>query len=199
MSDSAQAQAVERARQSEVLHEILRFGNSLQALKQVPRTGWLLRGIGPGLAESVAAHSWGMSTIALLLASLLPNQVDLGRLLSICLLHDLAESILGDIPSPAARYFPANAKHDAERGVFEDLVGDLPQGVDWLDRWEEFMQADSLEGRIARDADRLDMLFQAAAYERAGSANLGEFWQGCNEGWCFDESAALVRLLVEQR
>ncbi|MBT7064352.1 MAG: HD domain-containing protein, partial [Euryarchaeota archaeon] len=49
-------------------------------LKKVLRTGWLRAGIQS--PESVAAHSWGMSVLALKLA---PPHLDLTRILSLCI------------------------------------------------------------------------------------------------------------------
>ena len=54
------------------------------ALKQLPRTGWVRSNVEN--PESVAAHSWGMAILALRLA---PNDIDLTKVLSMCLVHDL--------------------------------------------------------------------------------------------------------------
>ena len=65
----------------------------LQRLKRLDRTGWVLRGFANG-TESVAAHSFGVSVIAMLLADELLAQgvvVNVERVLRIALLHDWAE------------------------------------------------------------------------------------------------------------
>lgn len=179
---------------------LLRLGSTIQLLKQVPRTGWLLRGVAPGEAESVAAHTAGMSLIALALAEAVAEPLDRSRLLAMCLLHDLAEVVLGDVPSPALRYLPPDAKAAAERQALADLLGDLPFADQWLALWEEFEAAVTPEARLARDADRLDMLLQAATYESAGREGLDEFWQNSEESlWYFTESATLYQLLLKQR
>jgi 5'-deoxynucleotidase YfbR-like HD superfamily hydrolase len=57
-----------------------------------------------------------------------------------------------------------------------------------------------MEGKVARDADKLDMVLQAAAYEKAGRRGLDEFWEGARRhDWHLPDSAALVRRLVEAR
>ena len=61
-------------------------------LKDIERTGWVRAGVSK--PESVAAHSWGMATLAL---KLCPPELNLARVLSICLVHDLAEVIVGDL------------------------------------------------------------------------------------------------------
>ena len=61
-------------------------------LKQLPRTGWVRSGINN--PESVAAHSWGMAILAL---KLTPKELDLSKVLSLCLIHDIPEVRVGDL------------------------------------------------------------------------------------------------------
>ena len=61
-------------------------------LKSLPRTGWIQNGVNN--PESVASHSWGMSLLAM---KLCPENLDLSKVLQICIVHDLPESIVGDI------------------------------------------------------------------------------------------------------
>src|ERR671916_2692003 len=102
----------------------------LQRLKRLDRTGWVLRGRPPG-AESVAAHSYGVALAAMLLADEVRArgvEVDVGRVLRIALLHDLAEARTGDMPRTMARYYSAEARHAAERAAFADMMRGLGQG-----------------------------------------------------------------------
>ena len=55
-------------------------------LKRTPRMGWVQRGI-PN-AESVAAHSYGAAYTAMLLAQVIEEPIDLGRILSMAVIHD---------------------------------------------------------------------------------------------------------------
>lgn len=171
--------------------------SAMVRLKGIPRTGWVLRGVPAGEAESVAAHSWGVSLVALALAELHPEPVDVGRLLSMCLLHDLAESVLGDLPGPATTYLPSGAKQAAERHVLADTLAGLPFAPAWQALWEEFEAGSTVEAQLARDADRLDMLIQAAGYEGAGRRNLGEFWETVHSyAWRSPGSTGLARQLL---
>lgn len=177
---------------------LIGLGEAVQRLKRVPRTGWLLRGIPHGEAESVAAHSCGVGLIALALVETMAEPLDLGRLLAICLLHDLAEAILGDWPGPVARYLPSGAKVEAEARALDELLQGLPFADRWLSLWQEYQSAATIEGKVARDADKLDMLLQAAAYETAGRRGLDEFWQSVSQrDWYLPGSAALFRRLIE--
>ena len=61
-------------------------------LKDLPRTGWVRSGVQE--PESVAAHSWGMAVLALHFA---PKNLDLAKVLAMCIIHDLPEVRVGDL------------------------------------------------------------------------------------------------------
>ncbi len=186
---------------SQAAENLLSLARTIQSLKRIPRTGWLQRGVPFGEVENVAAHTSGVSLIALALAETLAEPIDRGRLLSLCLLHDLAETVLSDLPAPAMRYFAPGAKHQAEAQALADLLAGLPFAGDWLALWQEFEAAVTVESRLARDADRLDMLLQAAAYEESGRRGLDDFWErATDEGvWRFPQSAVLACRLLQAR
>src|SRR5512140_3852220 len=96
-----------------LLDALLRANN----LKSVPRSGWVMHGVPE--AESVADHTFGVAFVALALAQALGTDtpLDRGKLLSTALLHDLAESLTGDIPLPARRFLPEGAKRAAEHAA----------------------------------------------------------------------------------
>ena len=87
----------------------------LQRLKRLDRTGWVLRGL-PNGTESVAAHSFGVSVTAMLIADGCAAQgvtVDAEKLLRMALLHDWAETRVGDMPRTATLYFGSEARKHA--------------------------------------------------------------------------------------
>jgi putative hydrolase of HD superfamily len=144
-------------------------------LKRMPRTGWLMRGVAG--AESVADHSFGVAFISLILAEMVNQPLDKAKLLTIALLHDLPESVVGDLPTPAAAHFPPGAKRKAEIKALDKLLRKLPCAAHWQAWWQEFEDGISIEGQLVRDADRLDMLIQAHVYEQTtGNRWLEEFW-----------------------
>src|SRR5215218_5448023 len=98
----------------------------LQRLKRLDRTGWTLRGL-PNGTESVAAHSFGVSVTAMLLADKLAAggvSVDVQKVLRMALLHDWAEVRVGDMPRTATLYFGSVARKHAETAAFSDVVSD---------------------------------------------------------------------------
>ena len=144
-------------------------------LKVTPRGGWAVRGLND--VESVADHSFGVVFVALILAELTQKPVDREKVLTMALIHDLPESAITDIPSPALRYFPAGAKRHAELNAITEILSGFPFSEQLRNWWQEFEDRTSVEGRLVRDADRLELLLQAYIYERT-SANqyLDEFW-----------------------
>jgi putative hydrolases of HD superfamily len=152
----------------------------LQRLKGLDRTGWVLRGFANG-TESVAAHSFGVSVTAMLLADKLIAQgvaIDVEKILRIALLHDWAEARVGDMPRTATMYFGAEARKQAETAAFRDLTSDLAGDNDvYTKLYHEYEERNTLEARLVKAADVIDLLVQALALERAGGRGLDEFWE----------------------
>lgn len=167
-------------------------------LKLVPRTGWMLRGVQP--AESVAEHTYGVALTALLLADLIDEPVDRERLLILSLLHDLAESITGDIPRPAGLLFPPTVKKSIEERALASLLESWPDGERYLALWHEYEDGSTVEGRLMGDADRLELLIQADAYEQVGARGLDEFWEELSaDQFAYEATWRLVQQLVAER
>jgi putative hydrolase of HD superfamily len=128
-------------------------------LKRVPRMGWAMRGV-PHV-ESVADHSHAMAVVTLALSDVLnasgtlTRPLDTGKAVTIALLHDLAEARLTDLRA---------------------MLAVLPSAEGWTALWREFEDASTPEGRLVRDADKIEMMVQCLRYELAGARTLDEFW-----------------------
>jgi putative hydrolase of HD superfamily len=152
--------------------------NELQRLKRLDRTGWILRGL-PNGTESVAAHSFGVSVTAMLLADRLVAQgiaINVEKVLRMALLHDWAEVRVGDMPRTAALYFGSEARKQAETAAFSDVVNEIDEGL-YASLYNDYERRASLEARLVKAADVLDLLIQVLALERAGARGLDEFWE----------------------
>jgi len=150
----------------------------LQRLKRVERSGWSLRGL-PNGTESVGAHSFGVAVTAMLLADVLVNkgiEIDVEKVIKTSLLHDWAEARVGDMPKTATEYFGAEVRRQAETTAFADITGPLQLGSIYCELYASYEHRDSLEARIVKAADVLDLLVQVLALERAGARGLEEFW-----------------------
>lgn len=144
-----------------------------------------MRGLAPG-AESVGAHTFGVACAAMLLADEVRARgvgVNVERVLRLALLHDLAESRTGDMPRTMAKYYGAEARKRAEGAAFEDLIEGLgaERRAEYGRLHAEYEERASLEARLVKAADIVDLLAQALAFERAGARELDEFWEGAEE------------------
>ena len=152
----------------------------LQRLKRLERTGWTLRGL-PNGTESVAAHSFGVCVTAMMLADEVRArglEVDCERLLRMALLHDWAETRVGDMPRTATGYFGADARKTAETLALADILEGLGLAAsEYLSLYKDYEERNSLEARLVKAADVIDLLVQAYALQRAGARGLDEFWQ----------------------
>lgn len=153
----------------------------VQRLKSLERTGWMLRGLPPG-SESVAAHSFGVAAAAMMLADearARGAEIDVELVLRFALLHDWAEVRVGDLPRTASLYFGAEARQRAETAAFADLVQNLSDAV--AEKYRAlhhlYEQRASVESRLVKAADIIDLLVQTLAFERAGARGLNEFWE----------------------
>lgn len=177
-------------------------------LKRLPRTGWLLAGI--SLPESVAEHSFGTALFTCFLAELVNAEaenpeldgrgggarIDVGRAVRIALIHDLAESLVTDLPRQATEIYGRATKHEAEFAAMSQILQDTVAGEDYLGLWQEYKAAMSAEARLVRDADRLEMVMQAKEYAAAGNRRLSEFWQ--DHSWNYSVSQHLFERLSSE-
>jgi putative hydrolase of HD superfamily len=140
---------------SDDLDGILTFLRSAERLKTVTRSGWT----STGEPESVAEHTWRLCLMAMLLYGRAP-EVDLARLLRMCLIHDLGEAIRGDVPAPAQA--GAGTKSAEERADLLQLTTPLPPALrdEIVALWDEYEAAESREARLAKGLDKLETILQ---------------------------------------
>jgi 5'-deoxynucleotidase YfbR-like HD superfamily hydrolase len=171
----------------------------LVRLKAVPRVGWLLRGVRD--VESVAAHSFGVAFIAMLLADRAEArgmQVNVERVLRMALLHDLPEVRTGDLPNTIKQYFESSALKTADERIATAILAKLgAPGEKYLEIWLEYEDRASLEARLVKAADKLDLLLQAYEYEKGGARNLQEFWESAEDDFAELGVQDLIEDLVD--
>lgn len=164
-----------------------------QRLKRLDRTGWTLRGL-PNGTESVAAHSFGVTVAAMFLGDEINahgGSVDLEKVLRMALLHDLAETRVGDMPKTAVSYFGSAARRKAETDAFADVLEATGANrVRYQALYEEYEVRESLEAQIVKAADVVDLLVQALALERGGARGLDEFWEIAQTGPTLSDDVA---------
>ena len=75
--------------------QYIEFLHKIEKLKCHTRHSWNSE----GKRESVAEHSWRLSVMALLCTDEYP-ELDMVKVLKMCLIHDFGEAVTGDIPCP---------------------------------------------------------------------------------------------------
>jgi len=136
------------------------------SLKHVLREGWVRAGVES--PESVAAHSWGMSVLAM---HLCPENLDRMRVLEMCLVHDLPEIDVGDLTP----HDDTSTKSEDEHLAMNRLA---PQ---WIDLFEEYEAGLTEEAKFVKYLDKLDMALMARIYEDSQNLDLSEFIASAKE------------------
>ncbi len=141
------------------MQKIAEFVFEALFLKRVHRTGYQYLGAGK---ESVAEHVYAVTMIAFILSKLEPD-ADAQRLLTMCLLHDLPEARMGDLNYVQKRYVDAD-----ESGASRDALKGLPFAEQMDDLLREFNAAETLEARLANDADQLALMADLKTMKELG-------------------------------
>lgn len=142
----------------------------LDPLSELPRTGWLLRGIRP--CESIADHSYAVAVTVMLLVDALRAEgveIDGERALRMALIHDAPEAETGDIPMPQKTPRMSDALDAVEATIAERLLPDPSL-------FHEAKAKSSLEARVVKAADKIQMMTKALVYGVQRRGDLREFW-----------------------
>jgi putative hydrolase of HD superfamily len=160
---------------------------ALQPLHDLPRTGWILRGI--AAPESVGDHVLSTAFVVLALGPRVEPALDVGRALALALLHDVPEALTGDLPRTAAALLPKGAKVAMEEAAARRLLAPLSAAA--LELWREQAAGTTREARFVRVCDRLQLGLRLVAYVRSGVRGLEEFRSTVAETDCGEFTAAL--------
>ena len=136
---------------SERLRVQVEFLAAVDALKSIERRTRL---IGGARRENSAEHSWHLALALLVLREHAPEGVDLARVLSMALVHDLVEIDAGD--SFVYDRVAMADKRDRELAAAARIFALLPseQGAQFRALWDEFEAGETAEARYAAAIDR---------------------------------------------
>jgi putative hydrolase of HD superfamily len=149
------------------MKDLANFFFEVGMLKRTPRTGFQFLGSG---AESVAEHSFRTAIIGFTLARM-DGRADVGRVLQLCLFHDVPEARLGDLNYVNKKYVTT----DEPRAV-ADLAATLPFGDEYQATLAEFAARESREAQPAHDADQLEMILALKEYKDLGNRYADEWY-----------------------
>lgn len=144
----------------------IEFLYEIGCLRLIPRMWQHVTGLNlANLAEHTLRVIWIAATIAKY------EKVNLDKVIKMALVHDVGESRTGDAHYVAKMYTERNE---------EKAIGDIFEGAglaeEFVNLWKEYEKRDSLESKIVKDADNLDIEFELQEQAAKGS-RLKDEWQ----------------------
>ena len=147
----------------------------LVSLCNLSRTGWLLKGVPPSIAETVAEHTFLVAALALLISKELIKdglRIDVGKLLTLALLHDIPEAIEGDIVKWVKDRVPSIDKLD--------LVALEELGLnEFSEELKELNELRTIEAVLIKLSDNLATYIQGLRYDDLGYRDVRDIIDGC--------------------
>ena len=110
-----------------------------------------------GRTESVAEHSWRVSLMAFLLRHEFPD-IDIDKVVDMCLIHDLGECFTGDIPT----FKKTDEDRKVEDSLLNQWVESLPEGLsnEMAELYKEMDAQETKEAKLYKSLDKLEALIQ---------------------------------------
>ncbi|DAZ93267.1 TPA: hypothetical protein N0F65_010891 [Lagenidium giganteum] len=156
-------------------------------LKRLKRTGWVNNKV--ALPESVADHMYRMGMCAMLIDEENPSVnrsngsnavIDVRdfRCIKMAIVHDLAESLVGDITPHDG--VADEDKHRMEREALDEIcttLGECQAASEIKSLWNEYEAGTTEEAKIVKDFDKFEMILQADEYERDQNIPLDDFFR----------------------
>ena len=112
-----------------------------------------------GRHESVAEHSWRISLMAMLLAGEEEfKDLDMNKVIRMCIIHDLGEAFTGDIPT----FLKTDSDAATEDAIFYRWVDSFPEAQkrEFQELLTEMEAQKTLEAKVYKSLDKLEALIQ---------------------------------------
>lgn len=151
--------------ESELNKRDIEFLYEMGCLRFIPRAWRQL--LGPNFAN-VAEHTVRVMWLASMIAK--KEGGDMGKVVKMALVHDVAESRTGD-----AHYISRLYTNRDEERAMEEIFKEVSLTDEFFPLWKEYEEKESLEARIVKDADNLDVDFEIQEQASRG-VKLKEVW-----------------------
>ncbi len=99
-------------------------------------------------------HTFRVLWIALTIAKR-EGVADIEKIMKMALVHDIAESRTGDVDYISRSYAKLN-----EEDAIKDVLEETSVEDEFIESWEEFEKRETIESKIVKDADNLDIDFE---------------------------------------
>jgi putative hydrolases of HD superfamily len=146
------------------LLDLLSFFRIVCNLKTIKRSGWIHKS-NITSPESVADHSYSMCMMSMILAEII--NLDSGHIMKMVIIHDLAESLVGDhMPDDIS----SEEKQLVEDKAMKKIISKLPNSLrkNYLNIWNEYNDNITVNAKFVHSMDKLEMVLQAKEYEFEG-------------------------------
>lgn len=132
--------------------ELMDFIHILEKMKCNTRHGWT----STGRHESVAEHTFRVTAMAMLLEGEFP-QLDMARVIRMCIVHDWGEAVTGDIPS----FLKTDEDERTEAEAVDRLLSGLPDKKAELSAlFAELNALETPEAKLFKALDRIEAVIQ---------------------------------------
>ena len=135
------------------LDNLLNFMSIAEKLKCNTRHSWT----SSNRHESVAEHSWRLCLLAYSLKQEM-KEYDMDRVLLMCLVHDLGESIIGDIPAFDKNENDEENEKNAIKSIIDMVDGELKTELSSI--FKEIDEQKTKEARIFKVLDKMEVVLQ---------------------------------------
>lgn len=156
------------------------FFHLLERLKTTKRAGW--RRFGIENCESISDHMYRMSVLTMMAPASLTSTLDILKCCRMALIHDMAESLVGDITpvDPVSKEEKSRREATTMDYICTNLLGNFNGGLNGADVraiWQEYEDSVTKESLFVHDVDKMELLLQMVEYERTSGCetDLGEF------------------------
>lgn len=168
---------------------IINFFFEAGFLQNLQRTGIPYLGSGK---QSVAEHSFRVTVIGYTMAAMLG--ADVNKVLKMCLFHDLEEARTGDLNYLQQRY----VKSDDQKALRDALKG-LPLEVEVTELIDEYAQQKTLEAKIAKEADVLELIMFLKEQLDKGNEQAGNWLKSAVKRLKTEKGIQLAESILETR
>jgi putative hydrolase of HD superfamily len=165
------------------------FIHELGQLQQEKRNGWKRLGVAP---ESVAEHSLRAAQLAFVLAWM-ERHSDPAEVCAHAVFHDVAETRTSDLDKVHREYADAHEERAVRQQTAE--LGEMGEAICRM--WRQVEECSTPAGRIAKDADYLEMAFKAKELLSQGCADAQLWIDGVRDALQTESAKKLLAALEE--
>lgn len=167
---------------------VVNFLFEVGILSKTPRSGFFFLGSGE---QTVAEHINRTTYIGYCLGKI-AGDVDTGKLVQMCLFHDISESRISDL-----NYVHQKYTERLEKKAHKDLTNSLPFGKDIKEILDEYENRETKEAKLTKDADNLELLLSLKEQTDIGNERAKTWMPNTLKRLLTKEAKILAKKIVE--